>query len=76
MGVFVNGMYVGHEIYPGVYAEERTGPSWMIRKENECGWPCRVGEIKGADLGGSWLATAWARSGDGPAASRRRCVIC
>ncbi|GAA4502787.1 hypothetical protein [Pseudaeromonas paramecii] len=51
MGVFVNGMYVGHEIYPGVYAEERTGPSWMIRKENESGWPCRVGEIKGAELG-------------------------
>lgn len=46
MNAFINGFYVGHEIYPGVYAEERVGLQWMIRKEDERGWPCRVGEIK------------------------------
>lgn len=47
MSVFVNGLFVGNEIYPGVYAEALAGPSWMIRKENAQGWPCRVGEVKG-----------------------------
>lgn len=56
MSVFVNGMYVGHEIYPGVYAEELKGPSWMIRKENERGWPCRVGEVRGEAVPGEFLA--------------------
>ncbi len=56
MSVFVNGMFVGSEIYPGVYAEELVGPSWMIRKENEQGWPCRVGEVKGNRDNGVYLA--------------------
>lgn len=46
MNAFINGFYVGHEIYPGVYAEERVGQQWMIRKEDARGWPCRVGEIQ------------------------------
>ena len=37
MSVFVNGLFVGSEIYPGVYAEALAGPSWMIRKENAQG---------------------------------------
>ncbi len=56
MSVFVNGMYVGCEIYPGVYAEELAGPSWILRKENEQGWPCRVGEVKGSRDTGEFLA--------------------
>ncbi len=56
MSVFVNGMYVGCEIYPGVYAEELAGPSWILRKENAQGWPCRVGEVKGGQAGGEYLA--------------------
>lgn len=48
MSVFVNGMYVGHEIFPGVYAEALANASWMIRKENAQGWPCRVGEVRSA----------------------------
>lgn len=56
MSVFVNGMYVGCEIYPGVYAEELAGPSWILRKENAQGWPCRVGEVKRA---GKLAASIW-----------------
>jgi len=63
MSVFVNGMFVGSEIYPGVYAEELVGPSWMIRKENEKGWPCRVGEVKGnRENGVFWLVIASVKS--------------
>ena len=56
MSVFVNGMFVGNEIYPGVYAEALAGPSWMIRKENEHGWPCRVGKVKAKGETGEFLA--------------------
>ena len=56
MSVFVNGLFVGSEIYPGVYAEALAGPSWMIRKENAQGWPCRVGEVKGSQDSTEFLA--------------------
>lgn len=42
-------------IYP-VSMPRVVGPSWMIRKENEKGWPCRVGEVKGNRENGIFLA--------------------
>jgi len=56
MSVFVNGFYVGNEVFPGVFAEERVGEQWMIRKEDDKGWPCRVGEVKKEPLGVEYLA--------------------
>jgi hypothetical protein len=56
MSVFVNGFYVGHEVYPGVFAEERVGQQWMIRKQDDRGWPCRVGEVKINAAGSEFLA--------------------
>lgn len=57
MSAFVNGFFVGHEIYPGVYAEERVGQQWMIRKADASGWPCRVGEVRVATDSHDFLAS-------------------
>ena len=74
MSVFVNGLFVGNEIYPGVYAEALAGPSWMIHKENEKGWPCRVGEIKGSPEAGEFLACSCLGDVKGRAYSMRTAV--
>ena len=74
MSVFVNGLFVGSEIYPGVYAEALAGPSWMIRKENAQGWPCRVGEVKGYADSGEFLACSCLGDVMGRAVSMRTAV--
>ena len=56
MSVVVNGFYVGNEVYPGVFAEERVGQQWMIRQQDSRGWPCRVGEVKIDAAGSEFLA--------------------
>jgi hypothetical protein len=74
MSVFVNGLFVGSEIYPGVYAEALAGPSWMIRKENAQGWPCRVGEVKGSQDSTEFLACSCLGDVMGRAVSMRTAV--
>ena len=74
MSVFVNGLFVGSEIYPGVYAEALAGPSWMIRKENAQGWPCRVGEVKGSQETNEFLACSCLGDVMGRAVSMRTAV--
>ena len=74
MSVFVNGLFVGSEIYPGVYAEALAGPSWMIRKENAQGWPCRVGEVKGSQDTNEFLACSCLGDVMGRAVSMRTAV--
>ncbi len=74
MSVFVNGMFVGSEIYPGVYAEELVGPSWMIRQANDKGWPCRVGEVRTRPESGEFLACGCLGDERGRAFSMRGAV--
>ena len=74
MSVFVNGLFVGSEIYPGVYAEALAGPSWMIRKENAQGWPGRVGEVKGSQDSTEFLACSCLGDVMGRAVSMRTAV--
>ncbi|WP_316675708.1 hypothetical protein [uncultured Tolumonas sp.] len=74
MSVFVNGFYVGHEVYPGVFAEERVGQQWMIRIQDAKGWPCRVGEVKIESTGGEFLASDCLGSIKGRASNMRTAV--